>query len=253
MSAASPQPRTAEGVAWRIARAKGARCRAAPRSAVLLAGRSIKSRPTRADRLVVEKAASSQPCIKGTVLQLAVEAVRRLCGAGLIERGQLEARLRADDLALLDGKVLPAVWYPIATLSRILEITTYGEVTEGGLEAVVDVGVRAAKRLFASQIYKDYMAKAEGWDPREAGASLVRVTPLLCNFTRWTYHADPAPSDTFRIQVQNATEFSDLLRFIAQGCIQYLAERVNRRPVRVTSSRPTPDQIVYLGIRSVGA
>jgi hypothetical protein len=216
--------------------------------------RSIKSQHTRADRLGVEKAVSSQPCIKGTVLQLAVEAVRRLRGAGLIERRQLEARLRAEDLALLDGEVLPAVWYPIATLSRILEITTYGDVTGGGLEAVVDVGVRAAKRLFASQIYKDYMTKAEGgWGPREAGAALVRVTPLLCNFTRWTYHADPEPSDTFRIEVQNATQFSDLLRFIAQGCIQYLAERVNRRPVRVTSTRPTPDQIVYLGNRGVSA
>jgi hypothetical protein len=195
---------------------------------------------------------SSQPCIKGTVLQLAVEAVRRLCGAGLIDRSQLEARLRAEDLAILDGKVLPAVWYPIATLSRLLEISTYGDVTEGGLEAVVDVGVRAAKRLFASQIYKDYVTKTENGSPRDAGALLVRVTPLLCNFTRWSYHADPEPADTFQIEVKNATDFSDLLRYIAQGCIQYLAERVNRRPVRLTSTRPTPDQIVYLGNRKLG-
>jgi hypothetical protein len=51
--------------------------------------------------------------------------------------------------------------------------------------------------------------------------------------------------------VQNAAEFSDLLRFIAQGCIQYLGERVNRRPVLVTSTRPTPDHIVYLGKRNL--
>ena len=92
---------------------------------------------------------SSRPSIKGVVLQLAVEAVHRLKSAGLIDRGQLEARLHAEDLALLDRKVLPGVWYPIATPSRLLEITTYGNVREGGLEAVVDVGIRAAKRLFA--------------------------------------------------------------------------------------------------------
>jgi len=34
---------------------------------------------------------------------------------------------------------------------------------------------------------------------------------------------------------------------------QYLAERVNRRPVHVTSTRPTPDRIIYLGKRSLGA
>lgn len=196
---------------------------------------------------------SSRPSIKGVVLQLAIEAVHRLKSAGLIDRDQLEARLHAEDLALLDRKVLPGVWYPIATLSRLLEITTYGNVREGGLEAVVDVGIRAAKRLFASQAYKDYVTTAENWSPRDAGAALVRVAPLLCNFTQWTYHADPEPSDTFRIEVLNAAEFSDLLRFIAQGCIQYLGERVNRRPVVVSSTRPTLNQIVYLGKRSSGA
>jgi len=196
---------------------------------------------------------SSGPSIKGIVLQLAVEAVHRLCSARLVDRSQLEARLQSQDLALLDQKILPGMWYPIATLSRLLEITTYGNVMEGGLEAVVDVGVRAAKRLFASQIYKDYVSATESWGPRGAGVALVRLAPLLCNFTRWTYHADPDPSDTFRVEVENAAEFSDLLRFIAQGCIQYLGERVNRRPVQVTSSRPTPDRIVYLGRRGVGA
>ena len=194
---------------------------------------------------------SSRPSIKGIVLQLAVEAVHRLCSAGLIDRDQLETRLHSEDLALLDQKVLSGVWYPVSTLSRLLEITTYGDVMEGGVEAVVDVGVRAAKRLFASQIYKDYVTRTETWSPRGAGAALVRLAPLLCNFTRWTYHADPEPSDTFRIEVQNAAEFSDLLRFIAQGCIQYLGERVNRRPVLVTSTRPTPDHIVYLGKRNL--
>ncbi len=196
---------------------------------------------------------SSRPSIKGIVLQLAVEAVHRLCSAGLIDRGQLEVRLHSEDLALLEQKILPGVWYPIATLSRLLELTTYGDVSEGGLEAVVNVGVRAAKRLFTSQIYKDYVKTTETFTPRGAGAALVRLAPLLCNFTQWTYHADPEPSDTFRIEVQNAAEFSDLLRFIAQGCIQYLGERVNRRPIRVTSARPNPDRIVYLGRRSVAA
>jgi len=196
---------------------------------------------------------ASRPSIKGILLQLAVEAVDRLCGAGLLDRQQLEARLQAEDLALLEQKVVPGVWYPVATLSRILEITTHGDVREGGLQAVVDVGVRAAKRLFASQIYKDYVTTTEGFSPRGAGAALVRVAPLLCNFTQWTYHADPEPSDTFRIEVRNATEFSDLLRYIAQGCIQYLGERINRRPVQVTSSRPTPDHIIYLGRRSPAA
>jgi hypothetical protein len=190
------------------------------------------------------------PSIKGVVLELAIEAVRDLLESGRLRREQLEVRLTADDLALLDQKIVPGMWYPIATLGRLLEISTREQRIEGGMDAVVEVGVRAAKRLFSSQIYKTYASGLDGQSTRAAGLAFTRLAPLLCNFTHWSYDAGPENGDTFSVEVENAAEFPELLRYIAQGVIQYLGERVNQRPVKVSSRRPTPDRILYKGVRS---
>jgi hypothetical protein len=192
---------------------------------------------------------AERPSIKGVLLELAVEALQRLIELGRVRREDLEARLSPEDLEILDQKIVPGLWYPIATLGRLLEITHQGRGVDGSPEAAVGVGVDAARRLFSSQIYRDYLTTAETRGPRNAGGALVRLAPLLCNFTRWSYEPGPPESDRFVVEVQNAREFPDVLRFIAQGCIQYLAERVNECPVRLTSERPAPDRILYTGVR----
>lgn len=192
---------------------------------------------------------SERPSIKGVLLQLAIETLQRLMERGRVRREDLEARLSPEDLEILDDKIVPGLWYPIATLDRLLEITRQGRGADASPEAAVAVGVEAARRLFSSQIYRDYLANAESRGPRSAGGALVRLAPLLCNFTRWSYDPGPAEADCFVVEVENAREFPDVLRFVAQGCIQYLAERVNERPVRLTSERPSPDRIIYTGAR----
>ncbi len=192
---------------------------------------------------------AERPSIKGVLLQLATETLQRLMDLGRVRREELEARLAPEDLEILDQKIVAGLWYPVATLGRVLEITHQGRGVDGSPEAAVGVGVDAARRLFSSQIYRDYLASAETRGPRSAGVALVRLAPLLCNFTRWSYDPGAADSDRFVVGVENAREFPDVLRFIAQGCIQYLAERVNECPVRLTSERPSPDRIVYTGVR----
>jgi hypothetical protein len=186
--------------------------------------------------------------IKGVVLELAVEGVKRMLEEGRISRDEVEARLDAQDLEILEQKLLPGMWYPIDSMQRILELVTRDERDRGGLEAMTAVGVSAAERLFASEVYKNFVATAENRG-RRAGATLVGLAPLLCNFTRWSYDPGPEDGNEFTVEVRDAERFPDLLRFLAQGFIQYLGERVNDAPVRVESERPSPDCIVYRGLR----
>lgn len=188
----------------------------------------------------------SVPSIKGVALQLAVEAVNRLLDEGRISREELEVRLDPEDLRILDQKVLPGMWYPIDSLGRLVQITAEEAHGRGGVDAVVDVGVEAAEKLFGSELYRTFVSTAEKWG-RRAGPTLVRLAPLLCNFTRWSYETGSAGGYRFRVRVDEAGEFPEVLRFIAQGFIQYLAQRVDDHPVRVVSERPAPDRIVYTG------
>jgi hypothetical protein len=56
---------------------------------------------------------TSEPSIKGSALSSVVEDVRALRDSGRISADRLEASLEAADLALLETKIQPALWYPI--------------------------------------------------------------------------------------------------------------------------------------------
>lgn len=188
------------------------------------------------------------PSIKGIALQLAVDAVNQLLDQGRLGREELELRLAPEDLQILEQKVLPGMWYPVASMGRLLEITTQRVRARGGVQALVELGVQSAGQLFDSELYRTFVTTAEAWGER-AGPTLVRLAPLLFNFTRWSFEEGSGGMRSFRVRVEEAGEFPEILRFLAQGFIRYLAERVTGVPVRVTSSRPDPETIVYTGLR----
>src|SRR5262245_53084124 len=92
------------------------------------------------------------PSIKGSAFLSVVEDLKGLVASGRIRRPELEIRLRASDLRILDDKVLPGLWYPLDTYRRLTEILL--EIEGGGKpEYVVRRGARAAERLFAAGLY----------------------------------------------------------------------------------------------------
>jgi hypothetical protein len=50
---------------------------------------------------------------KGTAIASVVEDLNRLLQEGKISREELEARLEANDLEVLDQKIVPALWHPM--------------------------------------------------------------------------------------------------------------------------------------------
>lgn len=182
-----------------------------------------------------------EPSVKGIVVQLAVDAVNQLLAQGKLSREALEARLEADDLNILDQKVLPGLWYGLASFDRLLDVATADGRAHGGPEAVAELGRRSAPQLLDSEHYGALVDAARGAG-KLAGPRLLRLAPLLVNFGRWSFKPDGKSAS---VEVSEATGFPEILRYLAQGLIAYLSERVGGRPVQVASQRPAPDRIVF--------
>jgi hypothetical protein len=192
---------------------------------------------------------ASGPSIKGIVLQLAMEPLQRLLDQGRLKQADLEARLSKQELQLLEDKVVPGLWYPVASVGRVFELVLQVEHPGAGPDAAVQAGAAAAQKLAESQVFKSYITTAGSWGPRGAGPALVRMAEVLFNFMRFRFDGGKAEADGFRIEVEDAAALPDVLRFLVQGGIQHLSERVSGRPVRVSSERPAPDRILYTGTR----
>jgi hypothetical protein len=193
------------------------------------------------------------PSIKGAAFQSVVEDLRRLLEAGRLSREQLELKLEADDLRLLDEKVLPGLWYPLTTYQRLTELLMHAE-GQGKIAYVIARGARAAERLFAAGLYHQLVrgdeigaekrAQSERWSEHEANL-MTTLAGAMFNVSRWRYVGDPGVSSTSRIEVSEAEALPEVSRWAAQGFVEYTTSRLSGVSTRVSSERPTPDRIVF--------
>ena len=65
---------------------------------------------------------AQKPCIKGTAISTVVEDIKRLVDEGHIWRENLELRLEASDLLLLEAKIESVSWYDINAYRRMMEL-----------------------------------------------------------------------------------------------------------------------------------
>lgn len=193
------------------------------------------------------------PSIKGTAFQSVVEDLCRLREAGRLREDALAARLEAADLRLLDVKVLPGLWYPLASYARLTELLM--ELEGGGRSSyVVARGARAAERLFAAGLYQqlargDEMREKkattkERWSEQEANL-MTSLAGAIFNVSRWRYVIEPGMAGTSRIEVTEAAALPEVSRWAAQGFVEYTTTRLSGVTTRVTSERPALDRILF--------
>jgi hypothetical protein len=194
------------------------------------------------------------PSIKGTAFQSVVEDLRRLLETGGVSRDALEARLEAEDLRLLDEKVLPGLWYPLTSYGRLTELLM--QVEGGGqVSYVVARGARAAERLFAAGLYQQLArgdeigqkkrANNERWSEHEANL-MTSLAGAIFSVSRWRWVGDPGVPGSSRIEVSEAAALPEVSRWAAQGFVEYTTSRLSGLTTRVTSERPAPDRIVFM-------
>ena len=193
------------------------------------------------------------PSIKGTAFQSVAMDLARLIQSGRITRKAVEARLEADDLALLDDKILPGSWYALASYRRMTELLW---ALEGNNDPayLMARGQRSAERLFEAGLYQQMQrGEAIGAEKRERGEAwsefdgnlMTSLAGAIFNVSRWRYRRHPEDPNVNRIEVTSAKDLPEVSRFAAQGFIEYMASRMTGVTTLVSSERPTADRIVF--------
>jgi hypothetical protein len=194
--------------------------------------------------------ASSEPCIKGSALSSVVEDVRALRDSGRISAERLEATLEAADLALLEVKIQPALWYPIQSYARLTRLLL-DVAGRGDPQYVADRGARAAQRLWESGLYVQFQhGEEKAAKARRAGGAMTErdarmITTLsgaIFNFTRWSYRAGQPDAV---IEVNEAADWPEVSMWAARGFLQYVVSRLRRTETRVEAKRVTPDRVEF--------
>jgi hypothetical protein len=204
----------------------------------------------------------TKPAIKGSVINDLVEDVRKLVAEGELSRHEIEARLRPEDLAVLDAPtLLPSNWYEVETYRRMAELLR-DEVGGGRNEYLRQRGFEKGKKLIDSGLYRQMEYLGRSQVTRELGAKarfesygrdlrlLVTLSGSLLNFATWAVTQDPDHADRYRIEVRDAADYPEVLGWATEGLINAMADRHGLMGLW-HYERPAPDLIIFRMARPV--
>jgi hypothetical protein len=184
--------------------------------------------------------------VKGTAIASVVEDVNRLVLEGKLSREALDARLEAADLEVLEQKIVPALWYPIRTYGRLVQVLFEVEGRRKP-DYLIERGRRAAERIRATGLYSQLSAGRGDWGDR-IGKILVSLGPAMFKDSIWSFHILSTEGPLrWRIDMQVEADFPDLCRYSTQGFIDYLSAVHGGDRVRVSSERSAPTRISFFG------
>lgn len=187
-----------------------------------------------------------EPAIKGTVLVNLVADVLSLRDEGRLSADELAARLEREDLEILESKVMPSTWYPISSYRRLTELLVE---KDGGDEDYLRArGARSAQRLLEAGLYEQMRRLRPGGSVAVAEIersvrALVVMSQTILNFGRGEVFPDPDHERRVMIQISDAADYPEVLRFTSEGFYDACARAAGRR-YGWRSSRPEPDRIV---------
>ena len=168
------------------------------------------------------------PSIKSAVVSGLVDDVAALRESGRIPAEEIEARLEAEDFALLEEKTALTDWVPIASYTRLTELLWEIE----GHRSVTYLerrGRTSARRFLDAARYQqvDYLKERyDAGDLERARASLKLVVTLqgsLINFGTWAVETDPDFDDRLVIRITDAHDYPDVLLHAMTGFITEMA------------------------------
>lgn len=190
-----------------------------------------------------------EPCIKGVVIRISADRVRAMLETGKLREEDLERWLTARDVELVSEPPRPTLWYPIETMSHLLELMRdvegAGDERYLAAEAAREIDNVLRAPAMAAVVHG---ARAFG---KRAGVALVKLTNLTFNFGRWTYSGEDL--ENFTVEAAGVEAITRPLQLSIEGFIGALASRMAGRPVQVTSERPAPGSLRYRGAPHVAA
>ena len=184
--------------------------------------------------------------VKGTAIESVVGDVNRLVESDRISRERLEVSLEAEDLELLEQKLLPSVWYSLGAYGRMTQLL-YEVEGRGRLEYLYERGRRAAERIRGAGLYAQLTAARDRWGD-SLGMMMVTLGPAIYRDTDWGFRLLAGGAGMrFEIEISVPEVFPDVCRHTTQGFIEHAASHASGQPVAITSERVSPTRIVFVG------
>ncbi|MFQ5417213.1 MAG: hypothetical protein ACE5FL_09230 [Myxococcota bacterium] len=191
--------------------------------------------------------------IKGAGFQSVVADLVKLRDSEGITQDELEARLPADDLALLEEKMNPAGWYDLGAYERFMEILIE---REGGSDPTAYLHRRGAalcERLIAAGTYAQLEIVERMDDDRKRERLLKDVRLITTIYSALldfaTLHADNDPELGIYLEITDAADFPETLRIVITGVMTFLSQRISPELPGYTSERVTDDRIRFERLR----
>jgi len=203
----------------------------------------------------------AEASVKGSIIAGAVESLATLREANRITDAELEMRLDPACLALLEGKINTAAWYPMAIYTQILRLL--GDVEGGGSpDYFVERGRSNARRLMDAGLYEQLgfltrwsrSVRDGSLDPAALVSSYKRNLKLVItlaasiyNVGRWSVETDEDEPGRVWIAIREASDYSEPMRLAAEGFLNECARERGRvgGSDLYRSERPRPDLILF--------
>jgi hypothetical protein len=188
--------------------------------------------------------AVEEPSIKGAAIAAVQEHLALAVERGAITRDAIEARLRPEDLFLLDDKIESSLWYPVESVARANEILieTLGE---GSLDYMIESGRDTAARFQREGVFAAFIHDAARRGDK-MGPVLVRISELALNFGAWEFEGDSMCD--FTVTVRDAARLPEPTRYSILGFIETLAGDLAGAKIRVETTRPEASVVTYRGV-----
>ena len=127
------------------------------------------------------------PHVKGILLETTVRGIQGALGAGSLTRDALEAALEPRDLALLEEKLDPTRWYPVASIANLAELLA-AQVDAPREEALRRLGAGAVEILRNAGTYQQLqfepgcLVPGDAVQLRSIGRLIASMWPAMYDF-----------------------------------------------------------------------
>jgi hypothetical protein len=209
----------------------------------------------------------AEASVKGTIVEPVVGALLRLRDEGRVSPEELELRLEAEELAVLDSKINTASWYPMASYTRFLQLL--GDIEGGGdPDYFRERGRANARHVMEAGLYQQLSFLSRWRDSLRNGQTdassmiatytsklklVVSMAKSIYNVGRWQVEPDADHPGRIWIAIRDAADYSDPMRLTAEGFLNECATGPGRvgGGTLYTSERPSPDLILFRMKRDV--
>jgi hypothetical protein len=185
----------------------------------------------------------AQARVKGLCIGDVAASLEAALERGELSRERVEAELEAEDLAILDAKVDPDLWYPVAAMGRMLRLLL--DLNGGGSPEQVQVAARASSSLYLERpSFREVVGEARRRG--EKGGDLLLALPRsLFGFGRWRLEAEAAPGGHPRVVFEEGGALPDLVASSTAGVMEGAMSIVSGSEMRVRVERPAPDRLHF--------